>query len=140
MLKVNRLTGYSIMLMSVMLKESQDDCSTLFTASGLAKDSDLPFATVVKVLKLLAGANFIKSQRGIKGGYSILPTSETISFANIIETLEGPININDCAVGKECYIKETCPVKGICDEVNVEIRAALDKVKLKDIALRTKAK
>ncbi len=134
MLKVNRLTGYAVMLLSTMLKEFEEGHKDLFTANELSKTTNLPLATVVKILKQLTAAKFIKSQRGIKGGYTIPQSSIGINFADLIEALEGPISINDCDLGKECYIYDTCPVRNACSAVNDEIRAALAKVQLKDIS------
>ncbi len=136
MFKVNRLTGYSIMIISTMIKESDLNNARLFTASSLSKQTNLPLATVTKVLKQLAICKLVTSQRGIKGGYSISPHSHQASFADVIEYLEGPIRISDCDSGKPCYIKEKCPIYSVCDEVNDKIKTVLQDVKLTDIALR----
>ncbi len=134
MFKVNRLTGYSVMLLSTMLKSGKDDKNAMFTASGLSKTTKLPQATVIKILKQLTTSKYIKSRRGIKGGYYLEPGTENISFAHLIESMEGPINISDCDAGKPCYIKDNCPIRPVCDGVNREIRVALDKIKIKDMA------
>ncbi len=134
MFKVNRLTGYSIMLLTAMIKNNNVTPKALVSANELSKQTNLPIATVIKILKQLNSAKLIKSQRGTKGGYFMPQTNTELSFADVVEAIEGPINISDCDSVKGCYIYDKCPIRDVCKPINIEVRKALDKVKISDMA------
>lgn len=133
MIKLSRLTDYAIVLLTQMALEGKG----VYAASTLAEKTFLPLPTVSKVLKQLTKAGVISAQRGAAGGYVLAREASAISVASLIEAMDGPIAITDCAGSSEdegcCNVQATCPVRGNWDKVNVAIRAALEAVTLADM-------
>jgi FeS assembly SUF system regulator len=136
MIKLSRLTDYAIVILTQMALEGKG----VHAASNLAEKTFLPLPTTSKVLKQLTKAGILTAQRGAAGGYSLAREPAEISVASLIEALDGPIAITDCAEadGAEgcCRIEEVCPARGNWNKVNHAIRGALGAVSLADMAAK----
>ncbi|MDR3425311.1 MAG: SUF system Fe-S cluster assembly regulator [Alphaproteobacteria bacterium] len=133
MIRLSRLTDYAIALLSHMGQNGEGE---LWAASDLAEESGLPMPTVAKVLKLLAKSSLIAAQRGAAGGYKLLRKTSDISVAEIIEAMDGPIAITDCAESgshEGCAIKGECPISGGWNRVNLALRQSLQNVSLAEL-------
>ncbi|KMJ93100.1 transcriptional regulator, partial [Clostridium botulinum C str. Stockholm] len=76
----------------------------------------------------LRKAKLIKSVRGAQGGYVLSKHPKEISVSDIIDVLEGPIEISSCIDSGECNNMEVCPsrllwekIKNSIDEVTKSI-------------------
>ena len=140
MIKLNRLTDYAIVLLTQMGLEGKAVCA----ASTLAEKTFLPLPTVSKILKQLAKANIIEAHRGAAGGYMLAKSPNEISVATLIEAMDGPIAITDCAGSSDdegcCNVQATCPVRGNWDRVNMAVRGALESITLADMAPKGEAR
>ncbi len=128
MIKLSKLTDYSVVVLAEMAKQPSD----LLTSSSLAAKTCLPEPTVAKVLKLLAKGGLITSTRGVNGGYTIARPPADISMASVIIALEGPVQLTACVDGTEecCSHSVTCAMKGKWNPVNDAMRQALENVSL----------
>ncbi|MDX2028205.1 MAG: SUF system Fe-S cluster assembly regulator [Alphaproteobacteria bacterium] len=131
MIRLSRLTDYAVTLLTQMVSEGKG----VWAASDLAARSGVPLPTVSKVLKQLAKAGILTAQRGASGGYSLTRPVAAISVAAIVEALEGPIAITDCADGSDhdCRIQSVCPMSGGWNKVNHAVRQALETISLADM-------
>jgi FeS assembly SUF system regulator len=133
MIRLSRLTDYAVALLSYMGKEGVKD---LWAASDLAEKSGLPMPTVAKVLKLLAKSKLISAQRGAMGGYKLMRPAPEIKIVEIIEAMDGPINITDCTDGgthKDCQLCGICPMSNGWKKINSVLRQALQNVSLAEM-------
>jgi FeS assembly SUF system regulator len=107
----------------------------VLSVGQLAQESRVPQPTVAKLLKQLAQAGIVVSQRGPAGGYALARAAEAITVADVIAALEGPISLTACVDGAEghCEVERLCPMRGNWDRVNRAIRAALESVTLADM-------
>lgn len=87
------------------------------------------------MLKRLQRAGLVVSTRGSHGGYALARSPDAISAAAILDALEGPVQLTDCAAGHgQCGIEETCRVSTTWKRVNHAIRRALGDVSLAQLA------
>ena len=107
----------------------------LQTTAELATRTRIAPPTVSKVLKSLQRAGLVRSVRGLRGGYALARPAEGISAAAILDALEGPVAVTDCAAGKgHCEIETTCGVGRAWQRVNVALRRSLYDVSLAQLA------
>jgi len=132
MIKLRRMADYGVLLMTELARATD----VLRTAPELATNTGLPVPTVSKVLKLLAQDGLLDSQRGTKGGYALARTAETITVADIIGAVEGPIALTDCvdADGSLCEIEALCPTRTNWRRINEALTEALGGVTLAEMA------
>jgi FeS assembly SUF system regulator len=136
MIKLSRLTDYAIVLLTQMVLEGKG----VYAASTLAEKTHLPLPTTSKVLKQLTKVGVLSAQRGAAGGYTLVREPADITVATLIEAMDGPLSITDCAGFLEkqgcCEIQPTCPVRGNWRVVNVAIRSALEAITLAEMAMK----
>lgn len=134
MLRMSRITDYGIVLLTHLAADGPDEA--VHNARELAARAGLPLPVVSKILKTLAREGFLHSQRGAKGGYALSRAPEEISVAAVIDALEGPIALTECGTELHgaCEREARCAVRQPWQQINREVRKALSKVRLSDLA------
>jgi FeS assembly SUF system regulator len=131
MLRISRLTDYATVLLATLASEPE----RVQTAASLAEQTRIAAPTVSKLLKQLHRAGLVTSTRGLHGGYQLARPASQISAAAILDALEGPVALTDCAAGHgNCEIEETCRVGRVWQRLNLAIRRALYEVSLAQLA------
>ncbi len=131
MIRMSKLTDYAILILAHLARS----VGTL-TAHELAARSRVPLPTVSKLAKELSKAGLVISHRGRNGGYGLARPADQISVAEIVEALEGPIALTECARpgGADCGIEDTCLARESWDPVSRAIEDALRHLPLSSIA------
>lgn len=130
MLRLSRLTDYAVV---VLVRLSRG--GAVQTSPGIAASTGIPEPTVAKVLKILAAAGLVTSQRGAHGGYRLLRPLASLPIAEVIEAIDGPIALTACVDGgSSCDAHHLCPVRGRWDPVNDAIYQALSGITLAEMA------
>jgi FeS assembly SUF system regulator len=131
-LRISKLTDYGIVLLT---RFAAAEPGTSLNAREMAESTALPFPVVSKMLKSLAAAEFLHSQRGAKGGYTLAKNPARVTVAEIVAALEGPIALMDCSAGPgHCDQETRCGVREPWQRINHAIQTALGEVTLADLA------
>jgi FeS assembly SUF system regulator len=134
MLRLSKLTDYAVVVL-LRLSERARATEGVQTSPGLAAATGVPEPTVAKVLKALAAGGLVVSQRGARGGYRLLRPVDTITVADVITAIDGPIALTACVDGgSTCDVQSVCAVKGRWDIVNNAIHIALSSITLAEMA------
>ena len=132
MIRLSRISDYGIVLMAHLAGLEDDQPHN---AREIASEAGLPLPVVSKVLKGLAREGLLVSPRGAKGGYGLARPPEQITADEMIEALEGPIGLTECAVHPgECAQEPSCGVREPWQRINAVVRSALTGVTLADLA------
>ncbi len=87
------------------------------TAGEIAQRSDAPRKFLEAILLELARRHLIISRRGKFGGYSLARPADSISFAEVIRIIDGPLALAPCASQiafrkcDDCEDLETCSLR-----------------------------
>jgi Rrf2 family protein len=87
------------------------------TAGEIAQRSDAPRKFLEAILLELARRQLIISRRGKFGGYSLARPADSISFAEVIRIIDGPLALAPCASQlafrkcDDCEDLETCALR-----------------------------
>lgn len=131
MLRISRLTDYATVLLATLAEAP----ARVQTAAALAERTRIASPTVSKLLKQLQHAGLVSSTRGLHGGYQLARPPAEIDAASILDALEGPLALTDCAAGHgQCDIEQTCRVGRFWQRMNVAIRHSLSEVTLTQLA------
>ena len=132
MLRISKLTDYGIVLLARFAQEHPD---TTLNAREMADNTALPLPVVSKMLKTLAGAGLLRSQRGAKGGYQLARAPEAVTVAELLDALEGGVALMDCTAGPgHCEQEESCSVREPWQRINRAVLGALENVTLAELA------
>ncbi len=133
MIKIGRMTDYGTLIMTYLARDSE----RLHAAHEIAQAVNVSLPTANKVLKSLARAGLLESQRGIKGGYLLSRTPEQITMADIIRALEGPVGLTDCGTAQQpgnCNRQPSCSVKTNWQRISKAVNDALAGVTLAELS------
>lgn len=72
---------------------------TRIRRSALVEASAAPEDFLSKVLQRLVSARLITSHRGSGGGFELAAPPESISLLNVVEAVDGPVQLNVCVAG-----------------------------------------
>lgn len=124
---MSKLTDYGTLILAYL----GDAPGRLHSTAEVAENTGLAATTVSKLLKRLAKAGLVTSTRGAQGGYALARTADTITAAEVIDALEGPVALTACSQADgHCDLESTCLVGGAWQRVNVAIRQALGEISL----------
>lgn len=145
MLRISKLTDYGTMILVHLASHAgarrsgapgsaDPGAEHLCSASDVASGTRLALPTVQKLLKLLARSDLVRSVRGAEGGYVLARPPASITAAEILDVLEGPLSITECSTAdSRCELEDGCPVGGAWQKINRGIRGALGEITLADL-------
>lgn len=89
------------------------------------------------ILIVLKNNRIIETTRGVNGGYILSRPPKEISVLEIIDALEGPIDIVDCVSSSSiCSKTETCAARTIWKELADSWKSILGNLTLQDLIER----
>jgi Rrf2 family protein len=107
----------------------------------VANREDISIKYLEHIASILKLSGLIKVERGSKGGYYLSRDPETISAREIMEVLEGSLQLLDCTDNEEpCKLKERCAMTGFWDDLSQHIKEYLDGISLQDLITKMKNK
>ena len=137
-MRLSNLADYAVVIMSAAARH----CGAALLAEGklnaskLSEETGVPLPTAQKLVSKLSAAGLIESTRGVGGGIRLARPPASISLADIVEAVEGPLAITSCTINgnHDCVLEDGCTVKPHWGVVNKTIRKALDDVSLASLS------
>ncbi len=134
MLRISRLTDYATVILASL------GGGSLASAADIAERTHIGLPTVSKLLKELQHAGLVRSVRGAHGGYQLTRSAAEINASEIIDAVEGPVALTECASGSgNCGIESTCQVGHGWQRISLAIRHALTEISLEELVRRDAA-
>ena len=85
----------------------------------------------------LASSGLVRSVRGRSGGFVLTRPPSEITVGEVVEALEGPINVVDCGSDPSvCTRVSTCVTREVWNEVSQTIAHYLSQITLEDLYQR----
>lgn len=136
-MRLSSLADYAVVMMTAAARH----CGGLarVNATSLAQETGVPLPTAQKLVSRLSSAGLIESTRGTGGGFRLSRPPATITLADIIEAVEGPIALTTCVdtAQHDCVLDGSCRVKPHWAVVNNAVRGALAGITLTQLAATT---
>jgi Rrf2 family protein len=103
----------------------------------IAKKENISLKYLEQVINPLRADGLVKAVRGAKGGYSLAKPPSEICLYDVIETLEGPLNLLDCLHDtKACQKVSSCVTREIWKAVSDAMSKIFYSVTLEDMVNR----
>ncbi|MHC4419863.1 MAG: RrF2 family transcriptional regulator [Planctomycetota bacterium] len=131
-----RKTDYALVALAGLARRDRGSSS----ARDLADELGLPLPVLRNILKLLTSHGLLVSSRGPSGGYQLATPPQEITLAQVIEVIEGPVQLVRCCVTTgddepECRLLESCLIKGNVRKVQESLVDFLNRVTLAQLGL-----
>lgn len=134
-MRLSSLADYAVVLMSAAARHCGSGLGgglMRVNATLLSQETGVPLPTAQKLVSRLAAAGLLQSARGTGGGFRLARPAAAISLADIVEAVEGPIQLTTCVDDDrhDCALDGHCAVKPHWGLVNEAVRGALGNVSL----------
>ena len=130
-MKITQEADYALRMMCLLAKESAAGVSTVGAAT-LAEEVAVPTRFGLKILHKLSQAALVKTSRGATGGYSLNTDPATLTVRQVIEVIDGPIELNRCLSESHACLnnpnKDCCRLHHVFEELNRMLTDRLDRL------------
>ncbi|TET53105.1 MAG: Rrf2 family transcriptional regulator [Actinobacteria bacterium] len=100
----------------------------------IATRQAIPERFLEQVMAALKKDGLIESTRGSQGGYRLARSAEQITLADIIQAIEGPMQVIECLSedlrNQKCEQVDLCAVRDVWKGVQSSLLEALDSITL----------
>ena len=132
MLRLSKKADYALIAMKHLAADAPHGAAS---AREIAARYDIPLELLAKVLQQLTRRGLLASQMGIRGGYQLARPTATISVADVIQAIDGPLEITASGPdGEGCDQFSKCNVRDPLWRVKDRIISVLQTVSLAEIA------
>ncbi len=112
MLRLSKKVEYGLVSLQYLALRNED----LISAKEISINLNISFEFLSKTMQSLMKFGLVKSQQGIRGGYSLTKPPSEITIAEILSALDEKTNIVDCSssIGLEgnlCVRSNGCSIK-----------------------------
>jgi len=129
-MKLSTRSRYGLRLMFRLAQNYGNDSVHL---SQIAKMEGISQKYLGQIVIQLKSSGLIDSQRGAQGGYYLTREPGKITTREIVECLEGGLDLVDCLDTGKCTRIQGCPSRKLWDLLQEKIRETLEGVTLLDI-------
>jgi Rrf2 family protein len=127
-LQLTRAADYAIL---AMLHLGSLPEGVLALKDDIARAQNIPPAFLAKILRQLVDTGVLRSNRGVNGGFGLQRSAADINLLDIVEGIEGPIELTDCAPDPDhCALSHDCPASSVWVEVQRRMTDLLRKTTL----------
>jgi Rrf2 family protein len=134
-LQVSRKIDYGLRAMIFLASVTE---GSIVPFREIARAMHIPEDFLAKILKTLVDGSLVISARGSHGGYQLARQPSEISFLEIIEAIEGPVQMNVCLAesGKEaCGLSASCTMQNVWRQGQDRMLEVYRASKLSDLVI-----
>lgn len=107
----------------------------------VARRQEVSLKYLDRIFSSLKAAGLVKSLRGAKGGYILNNSPSKVTVNQIVEALEGPLELVECVNNKNfCHRVNSCVARDIWHEVSKSMEGVLKATTLEDLVTRDRNK
>lgn len=108
---------------------------------AIAKELDLPFHFLTKILQDLGEAGLVMSSRGVSGGVRLAVPASELDVLRVVDVLEGEEFLRGCVLGfDKCSGKNPCALHDQWKAMREELRDMFSSENLERVAERSGTK
>jgi len=105
----------------------------------ISEKLNISFHFLTKILQQLTSAGLLESFRGPNGGVRLTRKGDEISLLEIVEAIDGPDLLTECALGLPgCGVEVPCPLHEKWANTRDNIRIMLEHTSLHEMAEKAK--
>lgn len=127
-MKITREADYALRIVAMLAKKGRQ-----MEAKVIAEENKIPYRFTLKILRKMVQSGYLKSYRGVNGGYVLNMKPCEITLRDIIEVIDGEIALNICFSGEECGNRENCMIRSKLAKAQTALMRELDSITFKEI-------
>lgn len=133
MLRLSKKTDYALLAMRHLAANVDRGA---VSARELAETYDIPAELLAKVLQKLVKGKLLESQQGIRGGYALVRPATSMSVADVIQAVDGPLMVTACSdTDHSCDQYAKCNIRDPLWRIKDRIVATLAATSVAELAM-----
>lgn len=114
------------------------DYGEAISINEIAASGDMPEKFLEQILLSLKNGGFVKSKRGVNGGFFLAKHPKDITVGDVIRFIEGPTEPIACVEEgyKGCKDLKNCIFRGVWKEVGQAVSLVIDTLTFEELAFR----
>lgn len=90
--------------------------------STIAEEQHIPPSFLAKIISQLSIAGLLHTSRGARGGVTLAREPKDITLLEVIEAIDGPIQLNECVEEDgSCPFEDDCPLRPVWTDAQEEL-------------------
>ncbi len=125
-MRFNQATDYAFRTVLYLARHPDK----IIEAKQIAEQEKIPIRFLLKTVRLLTKAGIIKSYRGVNGGYTLAKNPDSITLRDVVNAVEGPVEVNRCLNNHAECSKDAaswCPIHKALANIQQSINRELDE-------------
>ena len=133
-MQITRQADYAVR--AVLFLTNLDENERVAT-STIAEKQRIPPSFLAKIISQLSIAGLLHTSRGARGGVTLAREPRDISLLDVVEAIDGPIQLNEC-VGDSgiCSFEEDCPMKSVWCDAQADLVKTLKGTNFSDMTAK----
>ena len=131
-MRITLESDYALRIISALARKSD-----IIDAKSLSDEVSVTLRFTLKILHKLVSRDFVKSYKGVNGGYKLNAEPKDITLKDIIELIDGPIVISRCLESSEgCSMisdKTSCIYHHIFNTISLDVAKKLAGITIADV-------
>jgi|SRR5579859_1965340 len=118
-MQITRQADYAVRTVVYL---AQRGCSRPIATAEIARQQHIPLTFLAKIMSQLSAVGIVHTLRGAHGGISLGRPAEAISLLEIVETIDGPMLLNECVYDPSlCPLGENCAVHKVWCQAQADL-------------------
>ena len=127
-MQITRQADYAVRAVLHLAKNNEQRTAT----STIAEEQKIPPSFLAKIISQLSIAGLLHTSRGARGGVMLAREPKEITLLEVIEAIDGPIQLNECVGdGGTCTFEDGCPLRPVWCDAQEEL---VNRLKLTNFA------
>lgn len=127
-MKLSTRSRYGLRALIYIAKNQKDGSPV--SVRKISEAEEIPLRYLERIMRILSQKKFVRAEVGAEGGYYLNKGPEEIKILDVIEALEGRINLVNCVTGPHCKRVNYCPTRPLWLEMTKSLRDTLSKYTL----------
>jgi len=127
---ITRNTDYGVRALCFMAKNKD----RVVAVPELVKALKIPRPFLRKILQALTKGGFVKSHKGVGGGFRLAMPAGKIYIVEVAKVFQGAFSLNKCFLNKKvCPNRRVCPLKRKIDKIEKDVVSELSAITIKEL-------
>jgi len=132
MLRLSKKADYALLAIRHLAAHAEREA---VSARELAESYDIPGELLAKVLQKLVRAHLLDSHQGIRGGYGLARPAASMTVADVIQAVDGPLTVTACSeADQSCDQYAKCNIRDPLWRIKDRIVSALAATSVAELA------
>ncbi len=118
-MQITRQADYAVRAVLYLSRLGQGNRAA---TSQIAEEQHIPPSFLAKIISQLSIAGLLNTSRGARGGVTLARSPEKITLLEVVEAIDGPIRLNECAhEDGMCAFSDDCPLGSIWQDAQSDL-------------------